>query len=215
MMDLQKRALDVVLALFGLILLFPLFVAIAAVIRGTSEGPVLYRSRRLGRYGWPFLMLKFRSMQTDEAVPGLVTLDDDPRITTVGRWLRRHKLDELPQLWNVLKGEMTLVGPRPQIPALVLRYTPEQRKALEALPGITDPASLRFWNEGALLRGASEPDKAYLSQILPEKLRLSLGYLEGRTFVSDVKVLCETGLACFGLGQQERMARPSAATTFS
>lgn len=215
MAETGKRTLDFLIAFLGLILFLPACLLIALAIRLDSPGPVLYWSRRMGRHGWPFLMLKFRTMLQDEGAQGFVTLDDDPRITAVGRVLRRRKLDELPQLWNILKGEMSLVGPRPQVPTLVSRYSRDQLRALEALPGLTDPASLRFWDEGRELKGASDPDAVYLRRILPEKLALSLDYQRARSFASDVRVLLATALACVGLGQQARIARASVSTTLS
>src|SRR5215210_5013258 len=175
MYPLAKRLLDVTCSSLALVLLSPLFAFVAAWIALTSRGPVLYRAPRIGLHGRPFRMYKFRTMVVDaDRIGGSSTPDDDPRITPVGRILRRHKLDELPQLINVLTGEMSLVGPRPQVQWAVELYSPLERQILTVPPGITDYASLRFTNEGELLRGSADPDKAYIEQIHPEKMRLSL-----------------------------------------
>jgi lipopolysaccharide/colanic/teichoic acid biosynthesis glycosyltransferase len=193
-----KRTLDLVLAGSGMILLAPLFVGIAGAIKLSSTGPILYRGRRVGRYGQLFEVLKFRTMVPDaELVGGSSTPEDDPRITTVGRFLRRTKLDELPQLLNVLAGDMSLVGPRPQVQWAVDRYTPEERLVLQVRPGITDPASLRFSNEGELLRGSVDPDRDYFEKIHPEKMRLSLEYVRQPSINRDLSVIGKTIAALF------------------
>ncbi|HET9949598.1 MAG TPA: sugar transferase, partial [Longimicrobiales bacterium] len=172
-----KRLFDVVFAALGLIVLSPLMLAIAVVIRLDSPGPVLYRGVRVGRGGKHFRMLKFRTMVPDaERIGASSTTKDDPRLTRVGMFLRRHKLDELPQLINVLRGEMSFVGPRPQVPWVVDLYSEEERQLLSVQPGITDHASLRFSNEEEILQGAADPDAAYFELIAPEKTRLGLEY---------------------------------------
>jgi lipopolysaccharide/colanic/teichoic acid biosynthesis glycosyltransferase len=143
-------------------------------------------------------MYKFRTMVVDaDRIGGSSTPDDDPRITPVGRMLRRHKLDELPQLFNVLTGEMSLVGPRPQVQWAVDLYSPEERQVLTVQPGITDYASLRFPNEGEILRASTDPDKDYIEKIHPEKMRLSLEYVRRRSFRTDVSILVGTLIAIF------------------
>jgi lipopolysaccharide/colanic/teichoic acid biosynthesis glycosyltransferase len=147
----------------------------------------------VGRNGFRFRMLKFRTMVVAaDTLGGSSTPDDDPRITRVGKFLRAHKLDELPQLWNVLRGEMSFVGPRPQVEWLVNLYTSEERSILDVPPGITDNASLRFPNEGEILRGSPDPDKDYLEKIHPEKMRLGLEYVRTRTFVGDLRIIAKT-----------------------
>lgn len=192
-----RRLLDMVAAVAGLVLLGPLFLAIAAAIKLDSPGPVFYRARRVGRHGQEFRLYKFRSMvaDADRRGPG-ITAAGDRRITRVGRFLRRTKLDELPQLINVLKGEMSLVGPRPEDPRYVALYTPEQRRVLEARPGITSAASLAFRHEEQLLSGP-DWEQVYRTQVMPAKLALDLDYLDRRTLASDLALIWRTILAMF------------------
>lgn len=193
MYPLAKRALDLGGALLGMVVLSPLFLLIAIAVKVSSPGPVFYAAPRVGRHGRMFRMYKFRTMVVDaEKLGGSSTPDDDPRITRVGGWLRRYKLDELPQLINVLNGTMSLVGPRPQVKWAVDCYSPEERKVLEVLPGITDYASLHFPNEGEILRGSTDPDRDYMEKIHPEKMRLSLEYLRRRSLATDVGILLKT-----------------------
>lgn len=195
--EVARRLLDVVAAAAGLALLSPLFLAIAAAIKLDSPGPVFYRARRVGRYGQEFRLYKFRSMvaDADRRGPG-ITAAGDRRVTRVGRFLRRTKLDELPQLINVLKGEMSLVGPRPEDPRYVALYTPEQRRVLEARPGITSAASLAFRHEEQLLSGP-DWEQVYRTQVMPAKLALDLDYLDRRTLASDLALIWRTILAMF------------------
>jgi len=193
-----KRAFDVCLAGFGLLVLSPLLAASAASIKLGSRGPVLYKGLRVGINGRRFNILKFRTMVANaEAIGGSTTPADDPRVTSVGRVLRRTKLDELPQLWNVLKGDMSFVGPRPQVPWAVDLYTPEERLILSVRPGITDYASLQFANEGEILRGSTDPDRDYMEKIHPEKMRLSLEYVRSRSFTRDLAIIARTVGAVF------------------
>src|SRR6266550_3445597 len=174
----MKRALDFVISMFGLVVLAPVLVAVAVAIKLDSRGPLFYRGVRIGRHGNPFRIFKFRTMVEDaEKLGGASTPEDDPRVTRVGRFLRKYKLDELPQILNVITGEMSLVGPRPQVPWAVEMYTQEERTVLNARPGITDYASVRFLDEGEILRGSANPDKDYFEKIHPEKMRLSLEYV--------------------------------------
>jgi lipopolysaccharide/colanic/teichoic acid biosynthesis glycosyltransferase len=167
-------------------------------IRREGDGPILYRGRRAGRDGVPFEMLKFRTMVVDaERVGGSSTADDDARITATGRTLRRYKLDELPQLFNVLRGDMSLVGPRPQVLDEVAGYNDEERHLLDVRPGITDWASLRFNNEGEILRGHDDPDQAYAELIRPEKVRLGLEYVRRATLLDDLRILWRTATLPF------------------
>src|SRR5438445_738285 len=198
----MKRSFDLILSLLGLIVLAPVFAAVAVAIKIESAGPVFYRGLRAGRYGKAFRIFKFRTMVVKaEALGSASTPEDDQRITRVGRFLRKLKLDELPQLLNVVRGEMSLVGPRPQVPWAVEQYTPEERTILKVRPGITDPASVRFRNEGEILRGSADPDKDYFEKIHPEKMRLSIEYVQKQSFLLDCKILLQTMAAVVVPGQ--------------
>jgi lipopolysaccharide/colanic/teichoic acid biosynthesis glycosyltransferase len=187
-----KRALDLLISGLGLLLLCPLLLFLALWIKLDSRGPVLYRGRRVGREGRPFLMYKFRTMvQGAERSGPAVTYRDDPRITRAGRFLRRTKLDELPQLLNVLKGEMSLVGPRPEDPSYAALYTPEQRQVLSVKPGITGPTQLEYRDEASMLDGNSV-DEEYVTRLMPEKLKLDLEYVRSRSLKLDLKILWRT-----------------------
>ncbi len=176
----------------------PVLAAIAIRIKLDNDGPLVYGGRRVGLGGREFRMYKFRSMVPNaERVGGPNTPDDDPRLTRTGRFLRRYKLDELPQLFNVLKGDMSFVGPRPQVPDEVAGYTNEERDLLLVRPGITDWASLRFSNEGEILKGHDDPDRAYAELIRPEKMRLGLDYVHKGTFRDDLDILVKTALVPF------------------
>jgi lipopolysaccharide/colanic/teichoic acid biosynthesis glycosyltransferase len=187
-----KRALDLLISGVGLILLCPLLLALALWVKLDSRGPLLYRGRRVGQDGQPFLMYKFRTMvQGAERRGPAVTYRDDPRITQAGKFLRRTKLDELPQLLNVVKGEMSLVGPRPEDPSYVALYTWEQRQVLSVKPGITGPTQLEYRDEASMLQGESV-DEEYVTRIMPEKLKLDLEYVRNRTLVLDLRILWRT-----------------------
>ena len=186
-----RRLLDVTVAGMLLLVLAPLLGVLALLVRATSTGPALFRQIRIGRNGRPFVLLKLRTMRADAPGP-VITAGGDPRITRFGAWLRRTKLDELPQLWNVLRGDMSLVGPRPEVPDYVALYTATQRAALRVRPGLTDPASLAWADEAATLATFAEPHRAYADVVLPRKLALSLAYLERRTVWSDLAVVMRT-----------------------
>lgn len=193
MYPVAKRVLDFAAALLGMVVLSPLLAVITIAIKLSSQGPVLYAAPRVGIGGGLFRMYKFRTMVTNaDMIGGSSTPDDDARITGVGQFLRRYKLDELPQLLNVLGGTMSLVGPRPQVKWAVDLYTPAQRKVLEVQPGITDYASLQFPNEGEILRGSTDPDRDYMEKIHPEKMRLSLEYLARRSLLVDLGIIFRT-----------------------
>jgi lipopolysaccharide/colanic/teichoic acid biosynthesis glycosyltransferase len=192
-----QRTIDLVAATLGLIVLSPLFLVIAAMIKLTSPGPVFHRANRVGKDGVPFTLLKFRSMRAGAAAAGPgITRSGDDRITGVGRWLRRSKIDELPQLLNVLRGEMSLVGPRPEDPRYVALYSSEQRRVLSVRPGITSAASVQYRHEESMLAGA-DWEKQYVNEVMPAKLRIDLDYLNRRTTISDMGVLWQTFLALF------------------
>jgi lipopolysaccharide/colanic/teichoic acid biosynthesis glycosyltransferase len=193
----MKRAFDLSAAALGLTLLSPLFLIIALLIKLTMPGPVLYRSQRVGKHGCTFTLYKFRSMRLDaDRIGPRITHQGDTRITLLGHWLRQLKLDELPQLVNIIRGEMSLVGPRPEDPAYILHYTPEQEKVLTILPGITSLASLRYRHEERLLAGPGW-ETTYLEEILPQKLRIELDYLQYRTFWTDLWIIFRTILSIF------------------
>ena len=187
-----KRLFDIVVAAFALFLLSPLLLATALAVRLDSKGPALYRQTRVGRYGVLFRIHKFRTMR-DGAEGLLLTLPGDLRVTRVGAWLRRTRLDELPQLINVLQGTMSLVGPRPDVPRYVAQYPAALRdRVLAVRPGITDPASLAHLNEAALLARAADPEREYIERILPAKLKLAADYAEHATLATDLAVLWRT-----------------------
>lgn len=166
---------------------------LAVGVKLADGGPVLYRGVRIGRRGRPFHLLKFRTMVVNaDKIGGPSTADDDPRITPIGTVLRRYKLDELPQLINVLKGEMSVVGPRPEVPAEVVQYDERQKQLLTVRPGITDLASIRFHNEGEILRGHADPHEAYKRLIQPEKIRLGLEYVRTQSLLTDLKIITLT-----------------------
>ena len=190
--DALRRVFDCVGALGGLLLLSPLFLVAALLIRLDSSGPVFYKARRVGRNGRIFLVYKFRTMVLDAARLGAgITARGDTRITRVGRILRRFKIDELPQFYNVALGEMSLVGPRPEDPRYVATYTAEQREILRAKPGITSAASLAYRNEEAILTGP-DWERTYREMVLPDKLRIDLEYLQRRTLTSDLELMVRT-----------------------
>ncbi len=189
-----KRAFDLLVAGCALALLSPLMLAIALWVRLGSPGPVLFRQQRVGRHGVPFRIRKFRTMVQGAA--GLpLTVGADPRITRAGAFLRRHRLDELPQLIDVLQGTMSLVGPRPEVPRYVALYPSALReRALAVRPGLTDPASLSHLDEAARLAAAADPEREYVEHILPAKLQQAVAYAERATLATDIAVLARTAL---------------------
>ena len=189
-----KRLLDVSVAACGLVLLSPLLLGAAMAIKLSGPGPVFFRQTRVGRYGAPFSIHKFRTMVSDAPALGLpLTVGADPRITRIGAWLRARRIDELPQLIDVLTGDMSLVGPRPEVPHWVARYPAELRERVLAVkPGITDPSTLAFADEATLLAQAADPEREYVEVILPTKLALAADYADNATLTSDVCVLWRT-----------------------
>ncbi len=180
----------------GLVVLLPFTLLTALAVAVDSPGPVLFRQRRVGLNGREFEILKFRTMRVDaEAVGGQLTVGTDPRVTRVGRFLRASKFDEIPQLFNVLRGDMSLVGPRPEVPRYVALYTPEQRQVLSVRPGITDPASIAYRSESQLMANAADPERLYIEELMPRKLDLNLEYLKRRTVGSDIGVVLQTIVA--------------------
>lgn len=192
-----KRIVDIVFSLCGLILLLPLFLAIAIWIKCDSPGPVFFRQERVGYLGRLFRMHKFRTMFADASGISL-TMNNDPRVTRCGRFLRRFKLDELPQLFDVLAGNMSLVGPRPEVPRYMAHYPEEIKKiVLSVRPGITDMAAIHFKDENKLLRSATDPEKDYLEKILPLKIKLYQEYIANRSLALDLKLIFQTIKALF------------------
>lgn len=189
-----KRTFDLAISLLALLLVAPLMVLVALVIKYDSPGPVLFRQERVGRGGRTFLIHKFRTMVVDAATRGpRLTVGNDARITRAGRFLRRSKLDELPQLFDVLAGSMSLVGPRPELPQYVARYPAQLRERVLAVrPGITDPVSLDFADESMLLARAADPEREYVEVILPRKLSAAAQYAENATLATDLVVIART-----------------------
>jgi len=199
MYEINKRLFDIVLSLLGLLLLLPAFAVIAILVKLSSPGPVFYRGVRSGRHGKPFRILKFRTMVADaEKGPGS-TAQHDERITSIGHVLRRYKLDELPQLLNVLLGQMSFVGPRPELPRYTAHYSGDELLILTVRPGITDYSSLHFIQLADVL-GADDPDRAFEEKVLPTKNRLRIQYVRDRSFVLDLHLILRTA---FKIGKRE------------
>jgi len=188
-----KRIFDIFFSLAGLIVLSPAVIVLMLFIKITSTGPIFYNGVRVGRYGKPFIMYKFRTMiKNADKMGATSTAADDMRITEFGAFLRKYRLDELPQLMNVLKGEMSFVGPRPQVPWAVELYTEEEKTILTVRPGITDWASLWDLDEGEVLRGSKNPDEDYMKKIHPTKMKLALQYVGNNSFLIDLKIIIMT-----------------------
>lgn len=186
-----KRAFDILCSLLGLVVLSPVLLVVSVLVAVTSPGGVFFRQERIGKDGRPFRIFKFRSMRKDNA--GLkITTGNDSRITPVGRFLRKSKIDELPQLINVLVGDMSFVGPRPEVADYVNLYTPYQRQALLVRPGITGLASIRFRNENDLLTASDDPNRTYVEQIMPRKIDLDLEYIPHASVFYDIKLIFQT-----------------------
>ena len=188
-----KRLFDIVLSFFALVLLLPVFIIISLWILLDSKGGVLYKQLRVGRYNRDFLLYKFRTMNPGSDTKGLLTIGGrDPRITRAGYLLRKIKLDELPQLFNILCGKMSIVGPRPEVRKYVDLYTTEQLKVLNIRPGLTDYASLEYINESEILASSDDPEKTYIDTIMPAKLELNLKYIQERSFRKDMGIIFKT-----------------------
>ena len=189
----MKRLFDIIASASGLLLTLWLFLLLALWIKCDSAGPVFFRQERVGRGGKPFRILKFRTMRPDSDRGIQITVGEtDSRITRSGRFIRKWKLDELPQLINVLRGEMSLVGPRPETPKYVAYWTAEQRHVLDVRPGITDPASIRYRNENEMLAGRENPERYYIEVLMQEKLGLQLEYVRHHSFWGDIAILFQT-----------------------
>ena len=184
------RFFDIIFSALGLIVLLPVFAAICLKIKIGSKGGCFFIQERIGKDGKPFGLYKFRTMRIGADSEGLLTVGEhDARITRVGYFLRKTKMDELPQLWNVLKGDMSLVGPRPEVRKYVELYTDEQRKVLRVRPGITDYASIEYANENELLSKAEDPDRTYIKEVMPDKIKLNMRYLEHYTVSEYFKII--------------------------
>lgn len=189
----MKRLFDIFFSLIGIIFLLPFFIIISILILLDSKGGIIYKQERVGKGDVIFKVLKFRTMRPDSFSKGALTVGSrDPRITNVGYYLRKYKLDELPQLFNVLFGEMSFVGPRPEVKKFTDLYTPEQKKVLSVRPGITDYASIKFRNENDLLASSDDPEKLYIEEIMPEKLKLNLEYINDNHILKDIKIILDT-----------------------
>ncbi|MBX2955213.1 MAG: sugar transferase [Cyclobacteriaceae bacterium] len=193
-----KRLFDFVASSIGLLILFPFFILLALLVKVDSTGPVFYLQERVGKDKILFKLFKFRTMRVGSDKAAAITIGArDSRITRVGFWLRKFKLDELPQLINVWKGEMSLVGPRPELKKFVDLYTPAQLKVISVKPGITDFASIQFRNENELLEGKPDPIDFYIREIMPVKLELNLKYIERQSFWLDIKIILQTIYSIF------------------
>lgn len=189
----MTRAFDLLAALVGLLVLLPILLLVAIIIKLEDNGPVFFKQVRVGRGGHPFKIWKFRTMVVNaESMGRSITVGNDQRITRTGVWLRKSKLDELPQLINVVIGEMGFVGPRPEVPRYVALYTEEQRKVLELRPGVTDLASIAYRNESELLKDQPDPEAFYVQQVMVDKIRINLKYAAGANIWRNIKVILAT-----------------------
>lgn len=190
----MTRLFDIVLAGTALLVLLPILIVVALLVKLTSRGPVFFHGERVGKGGQPFRILKFRTMFNQSRSGPLVTTADDGRVTSFGRFLRDSKIDELPELWNVVVGDMAVVGPRPEDPYYVSLYSPDQRAILRHRPGLTSPASIAYRNEESLLRGENW-ERQYVEEIMPAKLRVDSEYMATRNLATDLRVIARTVVA--------------------
>lgn len=196
----MKRAFDFSASLLGLIVLLPLFIVVSVVVACDSKGGVFYKQLRVGKDGKDFMLYKFRSMYVDSDKKGLLTVGgSDSRITGFGRIIRKYKIDELPQLINVVKGDMSLVGPRPEVRKYVDMYSPEHLRILSVRPGITDPASIKYYNENEILAQQDNHEQYYVDVILPDKQKIYMEYIDNHTLESDIKLIFKTILRSHGI----------------
>ena len=189
----MKRLFDITASFFGILILSPLLIFIGLWVGLSSKGGVFYKQIRVGKNNKDFKLYKFRSMRVNADKQGLLTVGSkDSRITKAGYFIRKYKIDELPQLINVLKGDMSFVGPRPEVRRYVDLYSEEQMKVLSVRPGITDPASIKYRNENDLLSSESNPEQYYIQHIMPDKLKINIDYINNRTFIKDIKIIFQT-----------------------
>lgn len=187
------RTLDITFSFMGIVLLSPVFVVVVVLVKSGSAGPAFYKQTRIGKNGEPFRLYKFRTMRIGADQKGLLTIGgNDKRVTPIGLFLRKYKLDELPQLWNVLTGDMSLVGPRPEVEKYVNLYDQEQRKVLAVRPGITDMASIVYRNENELLAQSANPEQYYVSVIMPAKIRLNQHYISNQSIIAYLNIIFRT-----------------------
>lgn len=192
-----KRISDIVASVVVLILLSPLFLLVSVWILLDSPGGLIYKQERVGKHGQNFQLLKFRSMRTGADEEGQITIGNDARVTRSGRFIRRFKIDEFPQLINVIKGEMSVVGPRPEVPKYVKMYSDQQRKVLDVQPGLTDLATIEFINEQEKLGESKDPESLYINHIMPAKLALNIEYIQNRSFLNDLSIIFKTIFSIF------------------
>ncbi len=188
----SKRTFDILVSLLGLILLAPIFTVVGILIKIDSKGPIFYLQERIGKRFRPFKIIKFRTMFHYNHIGHLVTASNDRRITRIGKYLRKYKLDELPQLFNVLKGDMSLVGPRPEVKKYVDLFQSDYNMILTVRPGITDPASLKYLNEEEILASHPDFEDAYIKKVLPDKIKLSLEYVKNQNIIDDIIIILKT-----------------------
>lgn len=192
-----KRIFDIIAATIGLIVLSPILIVIAIIIKNTSSGPIFFKQIRVGRNGKIFKILKFRTMVVNaEMIGKQITVGKDSRITKCGAFFRRYKIDELPQLINVVRGDMSLVGPRPEVPNYVEMYNEEQKNVLNVRPGITDLASIRYRDENELLGSVPNPEDFYINTVMPDKLNINLEYIQKGNIFFDIYIIFETIIKC-------------------
>jgi lipopolysaccharide/colanic/teichoic acid biosynthesis glycosyltransferase len=187
-----KRIFDFMSSFFFLLFFFPFFLLLSILIKIDSKGPIFFTQIRVGKNNKDFLLLKFRTMKVAQENLSLITVGNDNRITNIGNFLRKYKLDELPQLINILKGEMSVVGPRPEVRKYVDMYSSSQLEVLSVKPGLTDPSSIKFSNESELLGTAANPEKYYTETLMPLKIEISLNYVRTQTFVGDLRIIFQT-----------------------
>lgn len=192
-----KRISDIVASVVVLILLSPLFLLVSVWILLDSPGGLIYKQERVGKNGQNFQLLKFRSMRTGADKEGQITIGNDARVTRSGRFIRKFKIDEFPQLINVIKGEMSVVGPRPEVPRYVKMYSDQQRKVLDVQPGLTDLATIEFINEQEKLGESKDPESLYINHIMPAKLALNIEYIQNRSFLNDLSIIFKTIFSIF------------------
>ena len=194
----MKRTLDIVVSATALLLLLPLLLILGAAVAVSSPGGAFFRQVRVGKGGKEFRLLKFRTMRPGSEAQGQITVGGkDPRITGIGYFLRKSKMDELPQLINVVLGDMSIVGPRPEVPKYVALYTKEQREVLSVRPGITSAASIAYMDENEILGKSTDPDRTYIEEVMPAKLALDLEYVQRRSFVRDLSIIGRTAIGLF------------------
>ncbi|KJD36044.1 glycosyl transferase [Tamlana sedimentorum] len=193
-----KRCFDIFFSITGLLILFPLLICIAILVKFDSKGSVFFKQTRIGKNNKKFTLFKYRTMFISSKTSSNLTIgNNDARITNLGYYLRKHKLDELPQLFNILKGDMSFVGPRPEIPYFVKKYKPEYLEVLNVKPGLTGLASLKYKNEDELLKNTQNPETVYLNTILPDKIKLNKTYINSQSLALDIKILIKTIFSIF------------------